>query len=106
VLRSLAPVLATYDGAAELERGLDILLTGLATTLPPPDGARSSSQAVHPASRPDTRGVRKTGASPEPTEDLRAGVGRQLHPSFAIDLQCRPTPIDSLPGTALTKDLH
>jgi hypothetical protein len=43
LLRSLAPVLAAYDGAAELERGLDILLTGLATTLPPPDGARSSS---------------------------------------------------------------
>ena len=35
LLRSLAPVLAGYDGAAELERGLDILLTGLATTLTP-----------------------------------------------------------------------
>jgi AcrR family transcriptional regulator len=33
LLRSLAPALATYDGAAELELGLDILLTGLATTL-------------------------------------------------------------------------
>jgi len=43
LLRGLAPVLAAYDGAAELERGLDILLTGLATTLPPPNGARSSS---------------------------------------------------------------
>ncbi len=43
LLRSLAPVLAAYDGAAELERGLDILLTGLATTLPMPDGAHSSS---------------------------------------------------------------
>jgi len=39
LLRSLAPVLAAYDGAAELERGLDILLTGLAITLPPPVGA-------------------------------------------------------------------
>ena len=29
VLRSLAPVLASYDGAAELERGLDILLEGV-----------------------------------------------------------------------------
>jgi AcrR family transcriptional regulator len=38
LLRSLAPVLASYDGAAELERGLDILLTGLATTLIPPAG--------------------------------------------------------------------
>ena len=35
LLRSLAPALATYDGAAELERGLDILLTGLAATLTP-----------------------------------------------------------------------
>jgi AcrR family transcriptional regulator len=35
LLRSLAPVLASYDGAAELERGLDILLTGLTTTLAP-----------------------------------------------------------------------
>ena len=35
-LRALAPVLAAYDGAAELEQGLDILLTGLTTTLPAP----------------------------------------------------------------------
>ncbi len=35
-LRALAPVLAAYDGAAELERGLDLLLTGLTTTLTPP----------------------------------------------------------------------
>ncbi|WP_354645290.1 TetR/AcrR family transcriptional regulator C-terminal domain-containing protein [Kitasatospora camelliae] len=34
LLRGLATTLATYDGAAELERGLDILLTGL-TTAPP-----------------------------------------------------------------------
>jgi AcrR family transcriptional regulator len=35
LLRSLASVLASYDGAAELERGLDILLTGLTATLTP-----------------------------------------------------------------------
>ncbi len=35
LLRSLAPVLAGYDGAAELERGLDILLTWLTATLTP-----------------------------------------------------------------------
>jgi AcrR family transcriptional regulator len=29
LLRSLAPILASYDGAAELERGLDIVLGGL-----------------------------------------------------------------------------
>ncbi|WP_084515489.1 TetR/AcrR family transcriptional regulator [Nocardia acidivorans] len=37
-LRALAPVLASYDGAAELERGLDLLLAGLAATLPHPGG--------------------------------------------------------------------
>ncbi|MFE2959497.1 TetR/AcrR family transcriptional regulator C-terminal domain-containing protein [Nocardia tengchongensis] len=36
LVRKLAPVLASYDGAAELERGLDILLTGLTATLPAP----------------------------------------------------------------------
>ena len=35
LLRGLAPALAAYDGAAELERGLDILLTGLQAQLPP-----------------------------------------------------------------------
>src|SRR5579864_2252181 len=33
LLRSLAPALAAYDGATELERGLDILLTGLTNSL-------------------------------------------------------------------------
>ena len=33
LLRGLASVLVGYDGAAELERGLDILLAGLTTTL-------------------------------------------------------------------------
>lgn len=35
LLRGLAPVLAAYDGAAELERGLDLLLTGLRAQLHP-----------------------------------------------------------------------
>ena len=35
LLRGLASVLASYDGAAELERGLDILLAPLAITTPP-----------------------------------------------------------------------
>jgi len=35
LLRGLAPALASYDGAAELERGLDILLTGLQEQLTP-----------------------------------------------------------------------
>jgi hypothetical protein len=33
LLRGLAPVLADYDGAAELERGLDILLKGVSGIL-------------------------------------------------------------------------
>ena len=43
LLRSLAYALASYDGAAELERGLDILLTGLAATLSPPGESRSAA---------------------------------------------------------------
>src|SRR5580658_5522213 len=50
LLRGLAPVLGGYDGAAELERGLDILLTGLTTTLPPPGATRSPAPAQHPDS--------------------------------------------------------
>ena len=34
-LRGLAPALAAYDGAAELERGMDILLAGLQAHLAP-----------------------------------------------------------------------
>lgn len=34
-LRGLAPALAAYDGATELERGMDILLTGLRAQLHP-----------------------------------------------------------------------
>jgi AcrR family transcriptional regulator len=43
LLRSLAPVLASYDGAAELERGLDILLEGLTTTLAPEPPVRPAA---------------------------------------------------------------
>ena len=36
LLRALAPALASYDGAAELDRGLDLLLPGLTATLTRP----------------------------------------------------------------------
>jgi len=55
LLRSLAPVLAAYDGAAELERGLDILLAGLAATLTPgqdPPARRQNARAEVTGSRP------------------------------------------------------
>src|SRR3984957_5953101 len=38
-LRALAPPLASYDGAAELDRGLDLLLSGLTAALTQPDGS-------------------------------------------------------------------
>jgi AcrR family transcriptional regulator len=47
LLRGLAPVLGGYKGAAELERGLDILLTGLTTTLVQP--ARPRQHSTPPA---------------------------------------------------------
>jgi AcrR family transcriptional regulator len=47
LLRSLASVLAAYDGAAELERGLDILLNGLAETLATPDRGTHPADAEH-----------------------------------------------------------
>jgi AcrR family transcriptional regulator len=41
-VRALASALANYDGAAELDRGLDLLLLGLtATVTPPPAASRS-----------------------------------------------------------------
>ena len=40
LLRSLAPALASYDGATELERGLDIVLTGLTDSLTPSAAAQ------------------------------------------------------------------
>jgi hypothetical protein len=41
MIRGLAPVLASYDGAAELERGVDILLAGLTATLTQPESPPS-----------------------------------------------------------------
>jgi len=51
LLRSLATALATYDGAAELERGLDILLTGLTTTLTPAPGESAPRHHGHARAR-------------------------------------------------------
>jgi AcrR family transcriptional regulator len=42
-LRALAPALAYYDGAAELDRGLDVLLTGLTANRTHPDGSPRST---------------------------------------------------------------
>ena len=50
LLRSLAHSLARYDGAAELERGLDMLIAGLAATLPPAGGRWLPDSATRDAS--------------------------------------------------------
>ncbi|MEO8813892.1 MAG: TetR/AcrR family transcriptional regulator [Mycobacterium sp.] len=42
-LRALAPALASYDGAAELDRGLDILLSGLSADPTQPDRSPRST---------------------------------------------------------------
>jgi hypothetical protein len=68
LLRSLAPALAAYDGAAELERGLDILLEGLTTTLAPEPTPRQPAAARQPASCP---AVSSGGSSPKETRDRR-----------------------------------
>ena len=49
LLRSLAHTLACYDSAAELERGLDILIIGLAATLSPAGGGRPPGSAARDA---------------------------------------------------------
>ncbi|WP_078660984.1 TetR/AcrR family transcriptional regulator [Streptomyces sp. NRRL B-24484] len=59
LLRSLATALATYDGAAELERGLDILLTGLTTTLTPRPGTPTSAGHKHRTPRTTTGAGRR-----------------------------------------------
>ena len=38
-MNPLAPALASYDGAAELDRGLDLLLPSLTAALTHPDGS-------------------------------------------------------------------
>jgi hypothetical protein len=40
-VRALASALANYDGAVELDRGLDLLMLGLTATLTPPGTSRS-----------------------------------------------------------------
>jgi AcrR family transcriptional regulator len=43
-VRALASALGSYDGAADLDRALDLLFIGLTATLTPPDGSPSSAR--------------------------------------------------------------
>jgi AcrR family transcriptional regulator len=53
LLRALAPALASYDGAAELDRFLDLLLPGVTTTLTGRDGQPATVDGDQaPTSRP------------------------------------------------------
>jgi hypothetical protein len=66
ILRSLASTLAEYDGAAELERGLDILLTGLTTTVTLPNATRRTGPTAGAANRP-------SGAQPSRPRRAKSG---------------------------------
>ena len=46
LLRALAPALASYDGAAELDRFLDLLLPGLTASLAHPESTASTRSAM------------------------------------------------------------
>ncbi|GAA1616550.1 TetR/AcrR family transcriptional regulator C-terminal domain-containing protein [Nocardia ninae] len=56
LLRSLAADLAAYDGVAELELGLDILISGLATAVTPGGVVPDSAEAVAAQQRWDSEG--------------------------------------------------
>ena len=48
LLRSLAPVLASCDGAIDLGRGLDIVLPGLTAALTPRGPSAPPARTAHP----------------------------------------------------------
>lgn len=56
LLRVLAPVLADYDGAEELDQGLTILLTGLAAQLNPTPGDSPEATSTDPTGPADSAG--------------------------------------------------
>lgn len=59
-IRSLAPVLADYDGMAELDEGITILLAGLAARLSPGgDGHNPEPGLTGPAALPENPGSAK-----------------------------------------------
>ena len=70
LVRALAPALASYDGAAELDRGLDLLLPSLASTL-----SRADRSPRTPSLR-TTSSIVSTSALPvrEPTSPARANI--------------------------------
>jgi AcrR family transcriptional regulator len=57
LLRGLAHALASYDGAAELESGLDILLTGLSAALSPAGAGRPPASGASPGGQSASGGA-------------------------------------------------
>ncbi len=88
LLRGLAPVLASYDGAAELERGLDILLSQQAAVAEPlqPDGAlQRSNVPTREGGLSNSRRVPEFACARLPSGsglDQACGVGRPPGVSF------------------------
>ena len=99
LLRSLAPALASYDGAAELERGLDILLTGLTDSLTP---ARPRSQAPGPPPSPGTptRGATNCGV---PKNSTRCSRTRSTSSRRAISARSRACPHPKRSSSNITR---
>ncbi len=75
LLRRLAPVLAAYDGDAELERGLDILLTGLTASLNP-----RAKPADDLSFQPRAKTTRRRNP---PARQARIPAGRKHTPAIA-----------------------
>jgi hypothetical protein len=74
--RSLAPVLASYDGAAELERGLDILLTGLAHHIAPPPNPLPAVRSAPQSRLEGWPALSATGRPAERTSPCRGPTAR------------------------------
>ena len=95
LLRSLAPVLAAYDGAAELERGLDILLAGL-TTPPAPgrtDPQTTASTHASPPAAPRPEGLAAGRARfPQPVQPNRPPRAEKPPPTSVTVPRCRHLP--------------
>src|SRR5271166_46876 len=65
-LRALAPALASYDGAAELDRGLDLLLPGLTATFTQPHRSPQPTSPTRTTSSANAAGSWGRPGPPQP----------------------------------------
>jgi hypothetical protein len=73
-VRALASALANYDGAAELDRGLDLLLVGLTATVASPARSPRGRGDADAVSRPGRRSRRGNPAVNRASEELQGGI--------------------------------